>query len=124
MMHARIAERERSLQIWLPPATYQNYSPTAPWGWKMAEAEVLKTLRSERDRLKSELNETQTKLERVEAAITAYGGVRRRRRSGGSRKRSPRRRGGRKKGSTQSAATKRKISQAMKKRWAERKKSE
>jgi hypothetical protein len=75
------------------------------------------------------LNETQNKLERVEAALAAYGGGRR----GGGRSaghgasprtRSRKRRGGRKKGSTHSAATKRKISQAMKKRWAERKKGE
>ena len=91
----------------------------------MAEAEVLETLRSERDRLKSELNETQNKLERVEAALAAYGGgPRGGGRSAGRGASSRKRRGGRKKGSTHSAATKRRISQAMKKRWAERKKGE
>ena len=89
----------------------------------MADVKVLETLKEERDKLQSEL-------ERVEAAISAYqGGTsgssrRTTSRKSSTRKKSSRKRGGRKKGSTHSAATKRKISQAMKKRWAERKKEE
>ncbi len=89
----------------------------------MADVDVLETLREERNRLKSQLD-------RVEAAISAYqGGTGRSSRRSTSRKSSSRKktsgkRGGRKKGSTHSAATKRKISQAMKKRWAERKEAE
>lgn len=84
----------------------------------MADVDVLKTLRKQRAKIRDEIGELEGELRRVDAAIGAY-----QRNSGSSRGATRRRGGGRKKGSKQSAATKRKISRAMKKRWAERKKS-
>lgn len=86
----------------------------------MADVDVLNTLKQQRAKIQDELGELEGELRRVDAAIAAYQSNR-----GAGRGKTTRRRrgGGRKKGSKQSAATKRKISRAMKKRWAERKKS-